>query len=183
MSGTNAMRVTRTSGSEPINEIIPAEVRTRAVPWLTRSAPFPVDDADRVIGARGWPCLALWCEYQTRVCSTFTTSPSWASRRPKPDLLGAPVGGIALPWPHVSPNWNSEPPPPLTSLPFRPLWGGLLVDTACFGVLWWGAIIGPAALRRWARGRRGLCRKCGYDLRGTPAGSPCPECGGAGGPA
>ena len=35
-------------------------------------------------------------------------------------------------------------------------------------------IRGP--LRRWRRRRRGLCLKCGYDLRGNESGV-CPECG------
>ncbi len=33
-----------------------------------------------------------------------------------------------------------------------------------------------APLRRYRRGRRGLCLKCGYDLRGNVSGV-CPECG------
>jgi hypothetical protein len=33
------------------------------------------------------------------------------------------------------------------------------------------------AWRRRRRERSGLCRTCGYALRGLPAGSPCPECG------
>lgn len=35
----------------------------------------------------------------------------------------------------------------------------------------------PFALRRKVRLRRGLCPHCAYDLRATPLGSPCPECG------
>lgn len=37
--------------------------------------------------------------------------------------------------------------------------------------LWWGI---PVLRRRW-RARRGLCVRCGYDLRGSK--DKCPECG------
>ena len=36
-------------------------------------------------------------------------------------------------------------------------------------------IVAMSAWRRRRRNRRGLCRHCGYDLRGSPA--QCPECG------
>jgi hypothetical protein len=39
------------------------------------------------------------------------------------------------------------------------------------------AIYGRAAIRRRRRLRRGLCPGCGYDLRATPPGAACPECG------
>ena len=35
---------------------------------------------------------------------------------------------------------------------------------------------GLVSVRRWRRRKRGLCLKCGYDLRGSP-GPRCPECG------
>ncbi len=34
----------------------------------------------------------------------------------------------------------------------------------------------------WRRARTGYCPQCGYDCRGIPAGSPCPECGAGPGP-
>jgi hypothetical protein len=176
MSGTNSMRVLRSSGCKPIIHIIPAEVRSRSVPWFTGDAAFPADDTERFVGARGWPCLALWCDFRARVCSTALSAPAWMKAR-KSDLLGEPVGGIALPWPHVTPDWHSEPPPPLTALPCRPLWRGLTIDTLSFALFWWGTLCGPGAVRRRFRKRRGRCPHCGYDLRATPAGSPCPECG------
>jgi hypothetical protein len=44
--------------------------------------------------------------------------------------------------------------------------------TTAPAVLFWRADI-----RAWRRERRGLCGKCGYDLSGIAAESPCPECG------
>lgn len=54
------------------------------------------------------------------------------------------------------------------------------------GVPYWSLVVlalaGPAwgmarARRRWRRGQRGLCARCGYDVRETP--ERCPECGAA----
>ncbi len=44
-------------------------------------------------------------------------------------------------------------------------------------------LIPPLLLTHWlarrpfARARRGLCHRCGYNLAATPADRPCPECG------
>ena len=40
----------------------------------------------------------------------------------------------------------------------------------------WPLTLGPFALRRLIRRRRGLCLACGYDLRHTEH-EACPECG------
>jgi hypothetical protein len=39
------------------------------------------------------------------------------------------------------------------------------------------ALATARAFRRRVRRRRGLCEACGYDLRGSPPGGACPECG------
>jgi hypothetical protein len=52
-----------------------------------------------------------------------------------------------------------------------PYWSGLLVS-ALYPL--WSTYRGP--IRRWRHGRRGCCRKCGYDLTGNVSGV-CPECG------
>jgi hypothetical protein len=71
-------------------------------------------------------------------------------------------------------------------LPLRPLWPGFAVNTVFYaGILSgrWLLFAAPFALRKWRRIRRGLCSKCGYDLRGgggrnRPNDSAvCPECG------
>ena len=62
-------------------------------------------------------------------------------------------------------------------IPLRPVWSGLAANTGIFAGAWLLAILIPTAVRRAMRRRRGRCYHCGYDLRATPPGSPCPECG------
>lgn len=61
-------------------------------------------------------------------------------------------------------------------LPYRPLWSGLAIGTAFYGLLWTLPLLGVPLLRRWRCRRRGLCPECGYDVKGNFAGA-CPECG------
>ncbi|MGH7132984.1 MAG: hypothetical protein ACREJO_13670 [Phycisphaerales bacterium] len=65
-------------------------------------------------------------------------------------------------------------------LPTKPAWGGLLANTAIFAVAWLAVLLIPGFVRRTIRRRRGQCTHCAYDLRATPLGTPCPECGGKG---
>jgi hypothetical protein len=60
--------------------------------------------------------------------------------------------------------------------PFRPIWPGFAINTAFHAAVLWMLFAAPFALRRWRRIRRGLCPKCGDDLRGTES-AICPECG------
>lgn len=62
--------------------------------------------------------------------------------------------------------------------PLRPIWSGLLADTALFagaiGAVWFGVVL----IRHRRRREYGRCGHCGYDLRGQLAGNcRCPECG------
>ncbi len=61
-------------------------------------------------------------------------------------------------------------------LPYAPIWSGLAFNTGVWSGAWCLPLFGLPVLRRWRRGRRGLCVSCGYDLRGA-SGERCPECG------
>jgi hypothetical protein len=62
-------------------------------------------------------------------------------------------------------------------VPFLPLYRGLAINLLWFSLLWFILLTVASFARRSLRRRRGLCPACAYDLRATPAGSPCPECG------
>ena len=53
---------------------------------------------------------------------------------------------------------------------------GFAVNTLIYGVLLWLLALGSFAMRRHIRRKRGLCLRCGYDLRGAEH-DVCPECG------
>ena len=84
-------------------------------------------------------------------------------------------------------DWLLWPPAVLVSkkieyqrpmLPLAPLWPGFAINTILYAGFVWLLCMIPGALRRRRRIKRGLCPKCGYDLRGQPADQqPCPECG------
>ena len=61
-------------------------------------------------------------------------------------------------------------------LPLRPIWPGFAINTIFYAAMLWLVIPGPFTARRMIRRRRGLCLKCGYDLRGAEH-EVCPECG------
>jgi hypothetical protein len=71
-------------------------------------------------------------------------------------------------------------------LPVQAIWPGFAINTVFYAAILWLLFAAPFALRKWRRIRRGMCAKCGYDLRGSPHPSPlpegegvpvCPECG------
>jgi hypothetical protein len=62
--------------------------------------------------------------------------------------------------------------------PRQPIWPGFAINTVFYAAVLWVLCAAPFVLRRWRRIRRGLCPKCGYDLRNRPNDSAvCPECG------
>ena len=62
------------------------------------------------------------------------------------------------------------------ALPLRPRPLEFGANSVIFGSLLAGLTLGPFALRRWVRRRRGACVACGYSLQGNPTGV-CSECG------
>ena len=63
-------------------------------------------------------------------------------------------------------------------LPLRPIWPGFAINTVFYASILWLFTLGPFTARRMIRRKRGLCTKCGYDLRNVEH-EKCPECGAA----
>ena len=61
-------------------------------------------------------------------------------------------------------------------LPIEPLFKPLLINVVFYAALWSVLLIGYSSSKRRSRTRRGLCPKCGYDLRGDYS-TGCSECG------
>jgi len=61
-------------------------------------------------------------------------------------------------------------------LPLKPILTGFSINTIFYSAILWLLTLGPFTARRMIRRKRGLCRKCGYDLRGMNH-DKCPECG------
>ncbi|MFN7022619.1 MAG: hypothetical protein ACK4WH_15020 [Phycisphaerales bacterium] len=133
-----------------VNNADAAPIRTHLSP-NTRMTQFWVEEW-------GWPFRSLW---------------SWGARQ-MTATIGPPAvvlhagGGLAF---------AVSGPAAQRTLPCRPAWPGLIGNTAVWFAAIAGADLGWRAVRVWPRRRRGLCAGCGYDLRGTGAGVPCPECG------
>ncbi len=118
----------------------------------------------RVVSGRGWPVTAFWHEfhvvYSPTVGRTITgVSGGWVVR-PSPSTIGG-----RWPFPYV--------------IPYRPVWSGLVINSALLGLLCWIAFAGLVAIIRRVRSATGTCRSCGYDLRGSGT-HRCPECGSRG---
>ena len=128
--------------------------------WLPTYADDALPLNETSARASGWPWL---CMSSTRVLSAASSQPHIRGVLPLFSTTSYPAG------------FSSDPD--CGAAPLIPIWSGLAADTALFTLPWLLLCLGIPAFRRALRNRRGLCAACGYDLRATPAGSPCPECG------
>lgn len=119
---------------------------------------------DQILESHGWPRRAMYSELRTTQRGMLhrlnaTTTLHW----------GVAVADI--------PFARSIVPHKQAVLPLRPIWPGLLANTAIFAAPWAVLLFGVPLARRAVRRKRGLCEGCGYSRRGLPAGTNCPECG------
>jgi len=106
--------------------------------------------------ATGWPLPAFWFAWDKSPASATIT------------------GGF-------DPAILNPPPPPgrgstRRAIPYRPIALGLIVDTLAFAALWSVLLLGVPMRQSRRRRSRGLCPRCGYDLKGETD-ITCPECG------
>ena len=120
-----------------------------------------------IIDSRGWPSLSLW----------------GVLRVPNPGFTN--YDNDRKPIPLIEKRYwiftleNPLPPVVFTDyrcMPLRPIWPGFAINSIFYATLLWLLTLGPFTVRRMIRRKRGLCIKCGYDLRGTDH-DKCPECG------
>ncbi|MCH8822568.1 MAG: hypothetical protein IH984_03575 [Planctomycetes bacterium] len=121
----------------------------------------------RVLTAHGWPRLALWSGYEIGYGGD---GPSSKPRGYWTIWSGMRISGTQHDY---SVGLNAVP----RSLPYRPIWSGFAINTLFYAAILWILWSSSSAARRLIRRKRGLCIKCGYDLRGNSGGDVCPECG------
>ncbi len=73
-------------------------------------------------------------------------------------------------------TWKRLPKPGTArgAIPLLPIWPGFALNTLVYAAILWLAFLGPFALRRFLRVRRGLCPKCAYPMGESAV---CTECG------
>lgn len=125
--------------------------------------------------ATGWPfrCTASYgfarepiTDYPTMIPGTW----DWTFGQRSESVR---VGGLRVPF--LSARHRNGQATSYLALPMRPLVGGLLLNTAFYGTVFFGSMRLLAAIKQRRRVRKGLCMHCGY-----PCPSPvvaCPECG------
>lgn len=142
-----------------LDAFTPRELVTYVSPWTSDIQAWPgengtVDQATRYVNALGWPYLAA--------CFTMTTG--WPSTKSDGlDLYGEGRG-----------TRDARDP---VILPLHVLPIGFTLNTIAYSAAW--ALLGSTLIAIFRRLRRPAwaCTHCGYDLRGLPFASVCPECG------
>ena len=139
--------------------LLPSWSRPHLAPWLDGTVPWPAPGADelRRVSAAGWPFLCLYSR------QPVSSGGQWVPFEGQ--------YGVHLPF-GLTPETAAITPLPTLLLP-----SGLIFNTLFFALVLYALTLPLTFTRRALRRRRGLCPACAYDLRATPAGSPCPECG------
>lgn len=125
-------------------------VLRRPPSWGSMASAASPPDTSGIDRGIGWPLPCMWFR---EVGDSMRHDGAW--------WIGTPGSRLA-----------TDPP-----LPSWVAWRGLFLNVAFWSAAWAIVLLIPLALHRLRRTRVGLCTRCRYDLRATPAGSPCPECG------
>jgi len=166
------VRAESSPGDAPVLAEIPAEadpmVRRAGRLYEQWSAAEP--RATRVVIRQiGWPARCLWGWQKSRIGSPANPNAVGAATMRYYGHIGLGVRSRVAFGPKV-PAWRKV-------LVWYSMPVGLAVNTALYGAWWLAVVLGARAVLRWRRRRRGLCARCGYDLRGLGEGEVCPECG------
>lgn len=142
---------------------LPPWARGALIPWQTTGTSWPPSGTEVMTAAigRGWPFIAVWCDAGITIETTTPPSTTWSE----------PSGGFPLPRRNRLGTYWAD------ILPYRPVWGGLVANTAIYGGLWWLMLFVPPVVRHHLRLRRGHCPHCDYNLQSLTPGTNCPECG------
>ncbi len=127
------------------------ETRNLGVVWRIFRGPDSVRQAVCALHvSSGWPARSMSGE----------TWDAWVPGQPQPPEWSNRLAMFVGEWPGL--------------MPLRPVWPGSAVNTLFYAALLWPLILGPFALRRLVRQRRGLCPKCAYPMGESAM---CSECG------
>ena len=113
------------------------------------------------------------------LCHGFPFRCTWGSLSHPTDSDYSGLSGLEVAF--VPSGWQWLFGSEIVCLTVKPLWSGLILDTALWGGVWYGLLFFPLRLLLWStasRRRRGLCIGCGYNLKGATQ-EPCPACGAA----
>ena len=147
---------------------------------LPGSMPVDLNLAAAYPRTQGWPFRCAWACWLVEPSGPFAPVQPRAAA-PRDGFYFSDEGLLLLREEQVTGFASSRWWKSGITLPIRPIWPGLLLNTAFYGVIVWMLWFTMGLVRRNTRARRrrrhGLCVGCGYDLRGGAIGSLCPECG------